>query len=46
VRALTRNNDEWTLRAANTVDEEIELGKAGFEPFMFIQGVQLLRKRK
>lgn len=42
----TSNNDEWTIRSAKTVDEAIELGKVGLEPFMLIQGVQLLRKRK
>jgi len=46
VEFLVSDNDEWTIRAAKTVDETIELGKVGFKPFMLIKGVQLLRKRK
>lgn len=39
-------NDEFIIRAANTVDEAVKLGEVGFEPFVVMDGVQLFRKRK
>jgi hypothetical protein len=32
------------IKTASTINEAVELGKVGFEPFLAIQGVQLLRK--
>jgi len=40
------DKDEWVVRAAKTVEEAMELGAIGFEPFLLIDGVQLVRKRK
>ena len=40
------DKDEWVVRAAKTVEEAMELGAVGFEPFLLIDGVQLVRKRK
>jgi integrase len=38
--------DKFIIRAVNTIEEATKLGEVGFEPFMVIQGVQLMRKRK
>jgi len=38
--------DNFIIRAVNTIEEATKLGEVGFEPFMVIQGVQLMRKRK
>lgn len=38
--------DTFIIRAVNTLEEATKLGEVGFEPFMVIQGVQLMRKRK
>ena len=38
--------DTFIIRAVNTLEEAVKLGEVGFEPFMVIQGVQLMRKRK
>ena len=40
------DKDEWVVRAAKKVEEAMELGAVGFEPFLLIDGVQLVRKRK
>ncbi|MCW4017136.1 MAG: site-specific integrase [Candidatus Bathyarchaeota archaeon] len=47
-RAIAKqsDSDEWIIRAVKTVDEAIELGQVGFTPYMMIEGVQLVRKRK
>jgi len=39
-------DDCFVIRAAHNLEEAIKLGEVGFEPFMTIEGVQLLRKRK
>jgi len=39
-------DDCFIIRAAHNLEEAIKLGEVGFEPFMTIEGVQLLRKRK
>ncbi len=38
--------DTFIIRAVNTIEEAIKLGEVGFEPYLVIQGVQLMRKRK
>jgi len=38
--------DNFIIRAVNSVEEAVKLGEVGFEPFLVIQGVQLMRKRK
>jgi integrase len=40
------SKDEWIVRAVRTVEEATELGVVGFEPYLVINGVQLVRKRK
>jgi integrase len=47
-KALFANvpNDDFTIRAARTIDEATRLGEIGFEPFVVMEGVQLFRKRK
>jgi len=40
------SDDNFIIRAVNTIEEATKLGEVGFEPFMVIQGVQLMRKRK
>jgi integrase len=42
----SNENDDWIIKAVKTVDEAIKLGKVGFVPYMTIEGVQLVRKRK
>jgi len=39
-------DDKFIIRAVHSIEEATELGEVGFEPFMVIQGVQLMRKRK
>lgn len=39
-------DDNFVIRATQTKEEAIELGEVGFEPFVFIEGGQLFRKRK
>ena len=39
-------DDKFIIRAVNSVEEATQLGEVGFEPFIVIQGVQLMRKRK
>jgi integrase len=39
-------DDKFIIRAVNSIEEATQLGEVGFEPFMVIQGVQLMRKRK
>ena len=39
-------DDAFIIRAVQTVEEATKLGEVGFEPFIVIQGVQLMRKRK
>jgi integrase len=38
--------DNFIIKAVSTVEEAIKLGEVGFEPYLVIQGVQLMRKRK
>lgn len=38
--------ENFTIRAVGTLEEAVKLGEVGFEPFMVINGVQLMRKRK
>jgi hypothetical protein len=40
------DKDEWVVRAAKTIEEAMELGAVGFEQFLLIDGIQLVRKRK
>ena len=39
-------DENFTIKAVQTVEEAIKLGEVGFEPYLVIQGVQLMRKRK
>ena len=39
-------DENFTIKAVNSVEEAVKLGEVGFEPFLVIQGVQLMRKRK
>ena len=39
-------DDKFIIRAVNSIEEATKLGEVGFEAFMVIQGVQLMRKRK
>lgn len=39
-------DDKFIIKAINSVKEATELGEQGFEPFMVIEGVQLMRKRR
>lgn len=39
-------DDKFIIRAVSSIEEATKLGEVGFEPFMVIQGVQLMRKRK
>lgn len=39
-------DDSFTIRAAHNLEEAVQLGEVGFEPFLVMDGVQLLRKRK
>jgi integrase len=47
-KSLFKNvpDDQFTIKAISTVDEATQLGEIGFEPFMVVNGVQLMRKRK
>jgi integrase/predicted RNA-binding Zn-ribbon protein involved in translation (DUF1610 family) len=38
--------ENFTIRTVSTLEEAVKLGEIGFEPFMVINGVQLMRKRK
>jgi hypothetical protein len=40
------SEDNFIIKAVSTVEEAIMLGEVGFEPYLVIQGVQLMRKRK
>lgn len=42
----TNDNNEWTAKAAKTVEEATELIKADFEYHVEIDGFRLFRKRK
>ena len=42
----TGADDKFIIKAIDTVEEAIELGIDGFEPFMVVKGIQLMRKRK
>ena len=39
-------DDKFIIRAVHSIEEATQLGEVGFEPFMVIQGIQLMRKRK
>jgi integrase len=39
-------DDKWTIKAVHNEQEAIDLGEVGFEPYLVINGVQLVRKRK
>jgi hypothetical protein len=39
-------DDKFIIRAVASIEEATRLGEVGFEPFMVIQGLQLMRKRK
>ena len=39
-------DDQWTVKAVHNEAEAIKLGEIGFEPYLIINGVQLVRKRK
>ena len=39
-------DNHWTVKAVHNKAEAIELGEIGFEPYLIINGVQLVRKRK
>ena len=39
-------DDQWTVKAVHNEVEAIKLGEIGFEPYLIINGVQLVRKRK
>ena len=41
-----KQNDQWTVKAVHNEQEAIALGEVGFEPYLIINGVQLVRKRK
>jgi hypothetical protein len=38
--------DEYIMRVANSLEEVLELGKAGFEEWSEHKGVKIYRKRK
>ena len=44
--ASENDKDEWIISGVKTVDEAIELNQVDFTPYMVIEGVQLVRKRK
>ena len=39
-------DDRFIIRAIKTVEEAVDLGEVGFEPYVIMEGVQLFRKRK
>jgi hypothetical protein len=41
----TSRNDDWTVRAAKTAEEAMELLKVGFDYVTDFDGVKLFRKR-
>jgi len=41
-----QDNDEWTCKAAKTIDEAAKLIEAGFQYVTTIEGIQLFKKRK
>ena len=41
-----KSNDQWIIRAVHNEEEAIALGEVGFDPYLAINGVQLVRKRK
>jgi hypothetical protein len=47
-KSLFKNvpDDQFTIKSISSVEEAVQLGEVGFEPFMVINGVQLMRKRK
>jgi integrase len=40
------SEDTFIIKVVSTVEEATKLGEVGFEPYLVIQGVQLMRKRK
>lgn len=41
-----KKDDQWIVKAVNDEKKAIELGEIGFEQYLIINGVQLVRKRK
>ena len=39
-------DDQFIIKAISSLEEAVQLGEVGFEPFMIVNGVQLMRKRK
>jgi integrase len=39
-------DDKFIIRAISSLEEAVQLGEVGFEPFMVVNGIQLMRKRK
>ena len=40
------SDDKFIIKAIRPLEEAVKLGEVGFEPFMVVNGVQLMRKRK
>jgi integrase/predicted RNA-binding Zn-ribbon protein involved in translation (DUF1610 family) len=40
------SDDKFIIKTVSSIEEAVKLGEIGFEPFMVINGVQLMRKRK
>jgi integrase len=47
-KSLFKNmpDDKFTIKSISSLEEAIKLGEVGFEPFMIVNGVQLIRKRE
>ena len=41
-----QQDDQWVVKAIHNQTQAIKLGEVGFEPYLIINGVQLVRKRK
>lgn len=39
-------DDKFIIKAISSLEEAVKLGEGGFEPFMVVNGVQLMWKRK
>ena len=39
-------NDNFIIKQISSLEEAVKLGEVGFEPFMVVNGIQLMRKRK
>ena len=40
------HDEQFIIKAISSLEEAVELGEIGFEPFMTVNGIQLMRKRK